>query len=146
MRLGPVMVVAVLGSACRADPTPRSVTSQGDRTAAPGVTQTAAPGLAGCYVLSTGSVPPYRLRLAPSGEASLIGLGAEPNRPGNAWEWSAKTDSTFVITWSGIDSWMAFHVERRAGTWVASGVITTATGDTPITPTIERVECPVPGA
>ena len=145
MRLHLALAAGVFLGACRSDHASGAAAGKGDPAAA------AAPGavarqLAGCYVLRTDSAPPYRLYLSPSGEASLVGAGAQPNRPGDAWEWSAKTESTFVISWSGIDSRMEFNVGRRAGKWGATGVITTAAGDTPLTPTIERVECQSPGA
>lgn len=145
MRLGPLFVAGVFILACRADGTSGAASREDGRTAA-AATEAAAGRLAGCYTLRTGSLAPYRLRLSPSGEASLIGPDAEANRPGDAWEWSATTDSTFVVSWSGVDSRMVVTVRRRERQWVADGAITTVNGETRLTPTVERVQCPPPGA
>lgn len=86
------------------------------------------------------------MHLAPGGEAYLIGSGADGNRPGDTWEWSAGTDSTFVVSWSGVDSWMKFTVRHRDGKWVADGTITTADGEAKRPAAVEKIGCPLPGA
>ena len=144
MTVGRMLIACVFLSACRSHRAPDAAAGNGGR--APTEAGAAAAPIVGCYVLDTGGPHPYRVHLAPGGAAYLVGPGAAGNSAGDHWGWSGIADSTFVISWSGIDSWMNFTVARSQGTWVADGVITTAHGETKLPTTIEKVGCPLPGA
>lgn len=132
----------VLLCGCRSDRAP-DVAMRSDTPTTP---EAAARQLAGCYVLRAGDSPPYRLQLAAGGDAHLVGPGATANTSGDRWDWSVQTDSAFVVSWSGIDSQMAFNVRRRNASWFADGSVTTVNGQSPLATSIERVRCPPPGA
>lgn len=145
MRVSQIPVVCALFAGCRSDraPAPRgTVARRDDRTAA----AAAAQRLAGCYVLEADHSPSYHLRLDAGGEAHRTGPGATANVAGDRWEWSARTESTFVVAWSGIDSWMEFDVVSRDGKWIADGVLRTVGGQQHLPARVERVGCPAPGA
>ena len=146
MRVGNSAVVFVLFAACRSDGEPpasqRAAAGRGDRTAAAASPQR----FVGCYILQTAGSPAYRIKLAPGGEVRPIGAGVTEDASGDHWEWSARSDSTFVVSWSGIDSWMEFNVARRDGKWTAERVVRTTSGEERLPARVERVGCPLPGA
>jgi len=143
MRVGRMVFASMFLWGCNSDRAPDVAAGKVGRPVTDAAIAATQP-LVGCYVLNTGGPAPYRLHLAPGGDAYLIGPNAEGNRPGDEWTWSASTDSTFSVAWAGIDSWMKFSVARHAGQWLADGGVTTANGETELPTTIERVECPLP--
>lgn len=144
MHIAPLAVACVLTLACRPDRAPGVAARRHEQS---GTDPTAPTGLrlAGCYVLRAVGPPAYQVHLAPGGDAHLIGPGATPNRTGDEWRWSVTTDSSFVVSWSGIDSWMEFDVHPRGGGWIADGVVTTTSAETHFTTPVERSRCQ-PGA
>lgn len=80
---------------------------------------------AGCYHLTVSPNGDYRLRLTlqrvgDSRRARAYGSGAR-NAAGDTWSWTPINDSTFAISWDGIDSAMDFWIVRHGMALVASG-------------------------